>query len=157
MLARLKPVLTPPILISIGAVLLGILCVILAEYGDMHWIRLVGAILISGGGTSIGIYTGLADPRMLRIPRWLRLYRVTFALIATALIVLPALAVLVGALVGLLRDTDASRSTTLLALGTTIALLMLAATLVTAAVSVRAVITAGREQPRPSGERVEAE
>jgi hypothetical protein len=47
MLDRLKPVLTPQILASIGAVLAGVICVILAEYGDMHWIRLVGAILIT--------------------------------------------------------------------------------------------------------------
>jgi hypothetical protein len=155
MLARLKPVLTPQILASIGAVLAGIICVILAEYGDMHWIRLVGAILIAGGGTAIGMYTGLADPRMLRIPGWLRSYRVTFALIATAMIVVPSVAVLVGAFIGLLRETETTRDGLLLSLGTAIALLMLAGTVLTAAISVRAIIAAGREQPRPSGEAVE--
>jgi chromate transport protein ChrA len=92
---------------------------------------------------------------MLRIPAWLRSYRVTFALIATALIVLPSLAVLVGAFIGLLRETDATRDGALLASGVLVALLLLAGTIFTAAISVRSIIAAGREQPRPNGETVE--
>jgi hypothetical protein len=155
MLARLKPILTLPLIGSLAAVVLGIVCVIVAEYGHLHWIRIIGAILISGGGTAFGIYTGLADPRMLRIPEWLRSYRVTFALLTTALLVIPVVAVLLGAITGLAGDTATSRDTGLLVLGTIVVLLMLAALVATTAISVNAIIRAGREQPRPSGEALE--
>jgi hypothetical protein len=153
MLARLKPIMTKHLMIAFAHVIVGIGVVIIAEWQHLHWLRLVGAILISGGGTIIGVYTGLADPRMLRVPEWLKSWRVTAALVTTLIITLPAVAVLIGVFAGLFRDTPTARDAGMLAFGAIVALLMLALTALLAVVAIRSIIHAGREQPRPSEER----
>lgn len=157
MLERLKPIMTRPLLLSLGAALAGIVVFIIAEMVPVHELRLVGASLVAGGGTGIGIYTGLADPRMLRIPAVLRDWRVALGALAALLMVAPVLAVLIAALVGLTANTAQARDGGALALGALVSILMLFGTTAITVASVRAIIRAGTEQPRPSGNVAETE
>jgi hypothetical protein len=148
---------TKPLLLSLLASVIGMVVFIVAEFGGVHEVRLLGAILIAGGGTGIGIYTGLADPRMLRIPPLLRSWRVGAGILAALLMVLPVVAVLLAALFGMAADTAEARDGGALALGVVISLLMLAGVAIVAIASMRAIIRAGTELPRPSGDAAEAE
>lgn len=157
MLERLKPIVTTPLLLSLLASFTGMVVFIVAEFGGVHELRLAGAILIAGGGTGIGIYTGLADPRMLRIPPLLRSWRVGVGVLAALLMVLPVAAVLIAALFGMTGDTTEARDSGAIALGVAISLLMLAGITAVAVASIRSIIRAGTELPRPSGDASEAE
>jgi uncharacterized membrane protein len=154
---RLKPIMTKPLLVSLAASVAGMAVFIVAELGGVHALRLVGAFLIAGGGTGIGIYTGLADPRVLRIPPAVRSWRVGLGVAAALLMVLPVIAVLAGALFGMFGDTAEPRDGSAVALGVVVSLLMLIGMAGVSVAGIRAIIRAGTELPRPSGDASELE
>lgn len=157
MLERAKPLMTRNLLLSVAAVVVGIIIVAIAEFAPLHEVRVIGAGLIAGGGVAIGIFTGLADPRSLRVPATLRSWRVGLGVAAAALMVLPVAVVLVATLFGMGADTAEARSGSTNALGVVISLALLAATAVVAVASIRAIIRAGTEPPRTSADTGEAE
>jgi len=138
--------------VSIASIALGIILVLIAEFGEVHETRIFGAALITGGGTGIGIHTGLADPRAWRGWTLLRSRRLVLALVGTALAVLPVLVVLAGALVGVAGDADGDRGGLALLLGVLVAVAMALAVLATALVSVKAMTRAVAERPRVGGD-----
>ena len=130
---------------SVGSFVLGVVLVLIAEFGDIHEARIFGAGLISSAGIGFGIATGLADPRKLSVPEWLKSWRATIGVIAAALAIAPAIVVLGGVLVGTFGDADGNRSGTMLVTGFLVALLMLLATAVTGGISIRAITQAANE------------
>jgi hypothetical protein len=135
---------------SIGSVIVGIILVLLAELGDVHETRIFGALLISGGGLGIGAHTGLADPRTLRVPGWLRDWRAVIGVIAAWLVILPALIVLGMAMTGVFRD-GGDRNTATLALGALIVALMGVAVLLVGLAGLWRIIDAANDNPAEQG------
>jgi hypothetical protein len=146
-LARLKPIWDNALPLSIASTVIGIVLILLAEFGDVHEVRVFGAILITNGGIGLGIHTGLADPRKLRVPDWLRQWRSAIAVTSTVLVVAPAVVVLVGLLLGTFGDADGNRDGLLMALGLLIGIAMLAAVLATSILSIKSMLRASNEPP----------
>src|SRR5688572_31793298 len=103
-MTRLRPLLDHLLPTSIATVVVGIVLVLVSELGDIHELRVFGAALISGGGLGIGTETGLADPRKLRAPDWMRSWRAVLGIAAGWLAILPVLIVLAMALAGVFGD-----------------------------------------------------
>ena len=135
---------------SIASVVLGIALVLLAELGDVHEARVFGAALISGGGLGIGTHTGLADPRKLSAPSWLRDWRAVLGIAAGWLAILPVLIVLGMALAGVFGD-GGDRDSLTLALGALIIFLMAVAVLVAGLASLWRIYDASNDDPTEQG------
>jgi hypothetical protein len=123
---------------------------LVAEVGGVDQTRVFGAALIALAGIGIGIDTGLADPRKLRVPEWLRHWRSTIGVIAAVLAVTPVVIVLLGLLAGIFGDTAEGRSGVLMAIGAIIAILMLIAVVATALISIQSIVRAARGVPSPN-------
>jgi hypothetical protein len=130
---------------SIAATAVGIVLVLLAEFGGVHAVRFIGAGLVTTGGVGIGIDTGLADPRKLRVPPAVRRWRVALGLVALLLVVVPALIVLLGVVVGLYGDAHHNRSAVLATFGGIIGGLLFLAVITTSVISARSMVRAGTE------------
>jgi hypothetical protein len=135
---------------SIAAFVVGAVLILIAEVGGVDQARVFGAALIALGGVGIGMDTGLADPRRLRVPEWLRHWRSTIGVVATVLAVAPVLVVLLGILAGIFGDETGDRSGLLMAVGAIISILMLAAVVATALISVQSIVRAARGVPSPN-------
>ena len=149
-MSRLRPLLAHLLPISIGSVVIGIILVLIAELGDVHELRIFGALLITNGGLGIGMHTGLADPRKLQAPSWVRDWRAVLGIAAGWLAILPVLIVLGMALVGVFGD-GGDRSTATLVLGALIILLMAIAVLVAGVASLWRVYDASNDVPSEQG------
>ena len=130
---------------SIGSFVLGVVLVLIAEFGNIHETRIFGAGLISSAGIGFGIATGLADPRKLSVPEWLKSWRAAIGVTAAVLAIAPAIVVLGGVLVGTFGDADGNRSGAMLVVGFLVGLAMLLATAVTGGISIRAIARASNE------------
>ena len=130
---------------SIASFVIGVILVLIAEVGEVHETRIFGAGLITGAGIGFGIATGLADPRKLQIPEWLKHWRSAIGITAAILALAPAVIVLGGVLIGAFGDAEGNRSGAMLALGFIVALLMLLATLITGGISIRAIARAANQ------------
>ena len=153
-MTRLRPLFTNMLPISIASVVVGIILVLIAELGNVHELRIFGAALISGGGLGIGTETGLADPRKLRVPEWVRDWRAVLGIAAGWLAILPVLIVLGMALAGVFGD-GGDRNAATLALGTLIILLMGAAVLVAGLASLWRIYDASNDAPSKQGASAE--
>ena len=149
-MTRLRPLLDHLLPISIGSVAVGIILVLIAELGDVHELRIFGAALISGGGLGIGTETGLADPRKLRVPDWMRSWRAVLGIAAGWLAILPVLIVLGMALAGVFGD-GGERNAATLALGALIIVLMAAAVLIAGIASLWRIYDASNDDPSEQG------
>ena len=149
-MTRLRPLLDHMLPISVGSVVLGIILVIVSELGDIHELRIFGAALISGGGLGIGTATGLADPRKLRVPDWMRSWRAVLGIAAGWLAILPVLIVLAMALAGVFGDGGDRNSLTLV-LGALIIILMGIAVLVSGLASLWRIYDASNDRPGEQG------
>ncbi len=136
-------------LVSAVAFAVGVAGLLISELGDVHQIRVFAAALISLAGVGFGIDTGLADPRTLRVPAWLRSRRAAIGIISTVVAIAPAVVALVALLVGLAGNAGDDRSAMLLVLGALIGALMLAATLATGGLTIARIARAANEQPNP--------
>jgi hypothetical protein len=145
-----RPVLTNLLPISIGTVVVGIILVLIAELGDVHELRIFGAGLISLGALGIGTATGLADPRNLSAPEWLRDWRAVLGIAAGWLVLLPVLIVLVMALTGVFGD-GGDRSVATLVAGAVIIILMAASVLVAGLASLWRIYDASNDKPAEQG------
>ena len=149
-MTRMRPLMDNLLPISIGSVVLGIILVLVAELGDVHELRIFGAGLISLGGLGIGTETGLADPRKLSAPKWLRDWRAVLGIAAGWLAILPVLIVLAMALAGVFGD-GGTRNAATLALGALIILLMGVAVLVAGVASFWRIYDASNDKPSEQG------
>jgi hypothetical protein len=83
-------------------VLLGVILVLLAELGHLEWTKFFGAVLISLGGTGLGIWAGLEKPQWAnRLPAPSR--GMLIGSTVTVLLTLPLVLALFSALGGLGR------------------------------------------------------
>jgi hypothetical protein len=149
-MTRLRPLLDNLLPTSVATVVVGILLVLVSELGDIHELRIFGAALISGGGLGIGTATGLADPRTLRVPDWVRSWRAVLGIAAGWLAILPVLIVLAMALAGVFGDGGDRDSLTLI-LGALIIILMGVAVLVAGLASLWRIYDASNDRPGEQG------
>lgn len=149
-MTRLRPLLDHLLPTSIASVVVGFVLVLISELGDIHELRVFGAALISGGGLGIGTETGLADPRKLRVPDWMRSWRAVLGIAAGWLAILPVLIVLAMALGGVFND-GGDRNSLTLALGALIIVLMGAAVLVSGLASLWRIYDASNDRPGEQG------
>lgn len=136
-------------LVSAVVFVVGFAVLLISELGEVHELRVFAAGLISLAGVGFGIDTGLADPRTLRVPTWLRSRRAVIGIISTVVAIAPAVVALVALLAGLAGDAGRDRSSMLMALGALIGVLMLAATLATGGLTIARINRAANEQPDP--------
>ena len=136
-------------LFSAVAFAFGVAGLIISELGGVHQLRVFAAGLVALGGIGLGIDAGLAPPRTLRTPAWLRSRRAVIGIISTVLAIAPAVTALVALLAGLAGDADNDRSSLLLFLGALIGALMLAATLLTGGMTIVRINRAANDQPNP--------
>lgn len=151
-LARLKPLWEHLFETSVATFVAGVLLVLISEFGDVHETRIFGAGAIVTGALGLGTYVGLGAPGRYRVPAWLTQWRSAIAVIATVLVVAPAVVVLLGLLAGAFGDADGERDGLVNALGVLVGLLMLAATLATSILSIRVALRAANEPPETMGE-----
>jgi len=149
-MTRLRPLFAHLLPISIGSVIVGIILVLIAELGDVHALRIFGALLITNGGLGIGAETGLADPRKLRVPSWMRDWRAFIGLVAGLLAVIPVVIVLAMGLGGIFGEA-ADRSSLMLALGALVLVVLAVSVLLTGIVSLRAILRAANQNPAEQG------
>jgi hypothetical protein len=149
-MTRLRPLLDHLLPISIGSVVVGIILVLISELGDIHELRIFGAALISGGGLGIGTDTGLADPRKLRVPDWMKSWRAVLGIAAGWLAILPVLIVLAMALAGPFSD-GGDRSSLTLATGVLIIVLMGLSVIVAGLLSLWRIYDASNDRPAEQG------
>jgi hypothetical protein len=149
-MTRLRPLLDHLLPTSIGSVVLGIALVLISELGDIHELRIFGAALISGGGLGIGTATGLADPRKLRVPDWIKSWRAVLGIAAGWLAILPVLVVLVMSLAGVFGD-GGDRDSLTLGLGALVIILMGLAVLAAGLASLWRIYDASNDQPGEQG------
>jgi hypothetical protein len=149
-MTRLRPLLDHLLPISIGSVVVGIILVLISELGDIHELRIFGAALISGGGLGIGTDTGLADPRKLRVPDWMKSWRAVLGIAAGWLAILPVLIVLAMALAGPFSD-GGDRSSLTLAAGVLIIVLMGLSVIVAGLLSLWRIYDASNDRPAEQG------
>ncbi len=130
-------------------VAVGVLLIVVGAIAEWGWTRIVGATLITVGGTALGILIAFVEPRRQRLHARLRTQRTTIAMIAAVLLALPVVLALVAAFIGLVAGSG-NRSGGLLAAGTVIALFLLAATVFSTLIAIRATQRASltlRESP----------
>jgi len=150
-MTRLRPLVQHLLPLSIGSTLLGMALILIAELGEVAELKVFGAGCISLGGFGIGTATGLADPRNLRVPDWLRSWRAVLGIAAGWLAILPVLIVLVMALPGVVRD-GGERSPLTLAVGAVIIILMALAVIVSGIASLWRIYDASNDHPSEQGE-----
>lgn len=136
-------------LVSAVAFALGVAGLLVSELGEVHELRVFAAAFISLAGVGFGIDTGLADPRTMRVPGWLRSRRAAIGVISTLAAIAPAVAALVALLAGMAGDAGTDRDAALMVLGVLIGALMLAATLATGGLTVARITRAASEKPSP--------
>ncbi len=137
------------IYVSGAVVAVGVLAIVVGAIAGWGWTRIVGATLITVGGTVLGALVAFVEPRRQRPHARLRALRATIAIIAAVLLVLPVVAALVAALIGLFAG-GGDRSGGLLAAGALVGLFLLAATVFSTLVAIRATQRAAitlRESP----------
>ncbi|MDQ6601145.1 MAG: hypothetical protein M3Z19_00305 [Chloroflexota bacterium] len=134
---------------SSAVVAVGVLLIVVGAIAEWGWTRIVGATLITVGGTALGILIAFVEPRRQRLHARLRAQRTVIAMVAAILLVLPVVLALVAALIGLVAGSG-NRGGGLLAAGAVIALFLLAATIFSTLIAVRATQRASltlRESP----------
>jgi len=130
-------------------VAVGVLLIVVGAIAGWGWTRIVGATLITVGGTALGILIAFVEPRRQRLHARLRAQRTTIAMVAAILLVLPVVLGLVAALIGLFVGPG-NRGGGLLAAGAVIAFFLLVATIFSTLIAVRATQRASltlRESP----------
>lgn len=137
--------------LSAAAALAGLVLILLAELADLGWGRVFGAGLISLGGIGLGVLLGLDRPRRDRGLTWLRDRRVAIGVVAAVILVLPVVAALAAALVGLVAALGDGLNDAVVAGGGAIALLMLAGVLGAFAIAARAIRRAARAPAESAG------
>jgi|GEM_PF-1058597 len=148
--------------LSIAVFALGFAGLLISELGDVHQLRVFAAGLISLGGVGIGIDTGLADPRTLRVPDWMRSRAAVIGVVSTVAAIAPAVVALVAMVGGINGADGLDRSDVAIALGLLIGFLMLIATLMTGGLTVLRIVRAAGESPAdgrehaPNGEGADA-
>lgn len=123
------------------AAVVGLGLILLSELGGVDQARVFGAALITVGGIGLGVLAGLGEVRPGQWLGRLRAQRVALGMALAVVLVLPVLAGLVGALVGL---ASAGGNGAVVATGAVIALLMLAGTGGALGMSIQAIRQAGR-------------
>ncbi|MDQ6905942.1 MAG: hypothetical protein M3176_03850 [Chloroflexota bacterium] len=134
---------------SSAVVAVGVLLIVVGAIAEWGWTRIVGATLITVGGTALGILIAFVEPRRQRLHARLRAQRTVIAMVAAILLVLPVVLALVAALIGLVAGSG-NRGGGLLAAGAMIALFLLVATIFSTLIAVRATQRASltlRESP----------
>jgi len=134
---------------SSAVVAVGVLLIVVGAIAGWGWTRIVGATLITVGGTVLGALIAFVEPRRQRLHARLRAERTTIAIIAAVLLVLPVVAALIAALVGLFVGSG-NRSGRLLTAGAIIGIFLLAATIFSTLIAIRATQRASltlRESP----------
>ena len=145
-MARLQMLWKQRVPLSATAAAIGILTVVVSELGDVHELRVFGALLISFGGIGLGIDAGLGSrARPRAIQRFLS-WRVTLAVTATLLLTFPIVFALVAALIGSVSGST-DRDGLLVATGAVVAASMLGASVVAGVAAARAVAGAQRGEP----------
>lgn len=123
---------------ALAGVAIGVLLIVIGAIADWGWTRIVGAMLITVGGGTLGTLVGLSAPHRQQARAWIIERRTLIALIAAAIIVVPVILALVAAVIGLFAR-GGGRGGAALAGGTVIALFLLAASLFSALIAIRAV------------------
>ncbi len=130
-------------------VAVGVLLIVVGAIAGWGWTRIVGATLITVGGIVLGTLVAFVEPRRQQVHTWLLMHRMTIAIIAAVILVLPVVLALVAALIGLFGG-GSNRSVGLLAAGTIIGVFLLAATIFCTVIAIRATQRASltlRESP----------
>jgi len=134
---------------SSAAVAVGVLLIVVGAIAGWGWTRIVGATLITVGGIVLGTLVAFVEPRRQQVHTWLLMHRMTIAIIAAVILVLPVVLALVAALIGLFGG-GSNRSGGLLTAGAIIGVFLLAATIFCTVIAIRATQRASltlRESP----------
>ncbi|MDQ2786831.1 MAG: hypothetical protein M3Y58_17715 [Chloroflexota bacterium] len=137
------------IYVSSAVVAVGVLLIVVGAIAGWGWTRIIGATLITVGGTVLGILVAFVEPRRQRLHARLRAQRTTIAIVAAVILVLPVVLALVAALIGLFAG-GSNRSGGLLTAGAIIGVFLLAATIFCTVIAIRATQRASltlRESP----------
>ncbi|MDQ2786796.1 MAG: hypothetical protein M3Y58_17540 [Chloroflexota bacterium] len=122
---------------SSAVVAVGVLLIVVGAIAGWGWTRIVGATLITVGGVVLGALIAFIEPRRQQVHGWLRAQRMTIAIIAAVILVLPVVLALVAALIGLFAG-ESNRSGGLLTAGAIIGVFLLAATIFCTMIALRA-------------------
>ena len=134
---------------SSAAVAVGVLLIVVGAIAGWGWTRIVGATLITVGGSVLGVLVAFVESRRQRLHAMVRAQRTTIAIVAAVLFVLPVVLALVAALIGLFAG-GSNRSGGLLTAGAIIGVFLLAATIFCTVIAIRATQRASltlRESP----------
>ncbi len=123
--------------VSSAVVAVGVLLIVVGAIAGWGWTRIVGATLITVGGIVLGVLVAFVEPRRQQVHTWLLVHRMSIAIIAAVILVLPVVVALVAALIGLFTGSG-NRSGGLLAAGTIIGVFLLAATIFCTLIAIRA-------------------
>ncbi len=137
------------IYVSSAVVAVGVLLIVVGAIAGWGWTRIIGATLITVGGTVLGILVAFVEPRRQRLHARLRAQRTTIAIIAAVILALPVVVALIAALIGLFAG-GSNRSGGLLTAGAIIGVFLLAATIFCTVIAIRATQRASltlRESP----------
>ncbi|MCA1726049.1 MAG: hypothetical protein LC748_17735 [Thermomicrobia bacterium] len=135
--------------VSSAVVAVGILVIVGGAIAGWGWTRVIGATLITVGGIVLGALVAFVEPRRQQVHTWLLMHRMSIAIIAAVILVLPVVVALVAGLIGLFTS-NGNRSGGLLAAGMIIGVFLLAATIFCTVIAIRATQRASltlRESP----------
>jgi len=130
-------------------VAVGVLLIVVGAIAGWGWTRIVGATLITVGGSVLGVLVAFVESRRQRLHAMVRAQRTTIAIVAAVILVLPVVLALVAALIGLFAG-GSNRSGGLLTAGAIIGVFLLAATIFCTVIAIRATQRASltlRESP----------
>ena len=131
-----------------ASVVVGVLVIVVGNLAGWGWTRIIGATMISIGGLGFGIVIGLVEPRRERLHTVIARQRTTIAIAIAVILVLPVVAVLVAAVIGLFsgdsRSTGAASGAGLRIGGTLVGLFLLVASVASTGIAVRATQRADR-------------
>ncbi|MHB8648372.1 MAG: hypothetical protein ACYDAR_21535 [Thermomicrobiales bacterium] len=125
------------IYVSSAVVAVGVLVIVVGAIAEWGWTRIIGATLITVGGTVLGALVAFVEPRRQRLHANIRARRTMIAVIAAVLLVLPVVAALVAGIVGLFIG-GGDRSGGLLTAGAIVGLFLLVATIFSTLIAIRA-------------------
>ncbi len=134
---------------SSAAVAVGVLLIVVGAIAGWGWTRIVGATLITVGGSVLGVLVAFVESRRQRLHAMVRAQRTTIAIVAAVILILPVVLALVAALIGLFAG-GSNRSGGLLTAGAIIGVFLLAATIFCTVIAIRATQRASltlRESP----------